>query len=477
MKKEEFCKDNLDKEIECIKDDIKNAFESGDLYKATCLIKYLSWFYYEIAYTYRDDEIEEMIRGIGHKYLGNNRISETDENRVVFYDGFGLLNRGLAAIYVDALLAKGYEVYWVLYEWAPDMESIKHDYPDVIFIVIPKYEIMERMKVLVSEIVRVRARHLFFYTLPNDVEGAVVFSSINGKIFKYLIDLTDHSYWIGADSVDCIIGFRSIGCNIAKFERGIDSHKIVMLPYYPQSRKRYEYEGMPFDDNQRFFFSGGNSYKIEGSSIYEEIVSGVLDRFPDLFFVYAHEKGNGYCRKLDLLKDKYGMRVVLIEERKDLDEVMRHADFYIETYPLGGGLIIQYALMNNCYPLSFCDENETQMNNPKTWLLYPEDIDFCFNSIEQMLNRIDEIETKEYIKKRKRKLSDHIISKECFEDELDNIMRNSRTKFVIDDTRADIRKFQDIYIKRFSFEEYCEIIRKSRNKWIIEKYAPNECII
>ncbi|MEI3402379.1 MAG: hypothetical protein V8R51_08850 [Clostridia bacterium] len=51
-------------------------------------------------------------------------------------------------------------------------------------------------------IINTKPKAMFFYTKPNDVSAAVSFSMFNKKIDRYLIDLTDHAFWLGVKSND-----------------------------------------------------------------------------------------------------------------------------------------------------------------------------------------------------------------------------------------------------------------------------------
>ena len=58
------------------------------------------------------------------KLLGETKLQQINQNKVIFYDGFALAARGLAGIYVKALCDLGFEVTWIMYKWAPDYNEI-----------------------------------------------------------------------------------------------------------------------------------------------------------------------------------------------------------------------------------------------------------------------------------------------------------------------------------------------------------------
>lgn len=385
MKKEVF-----ESFIEQVKEDIRRAWEIADYEQAVCCAKFLCSLYYDYDYKYYDEELENIAIDVARKCIGQTRIENANRKKILFYDRFALNDRGLANIYVDALLELGYCVTWCMPENGSQVKEIveRFEEKDNIQIeLMPNLSVIERMFFLQNLIKRTNAYHYFIYTLPWDVEGIGVFSSLRGNVKRYLINLTDHTFWIGAKALDYSIEFRNMGANISTQYREISPEKIVILPYYPDERTNVIYQGMPFPETEEFVFSGGSAYKIEGSDKFEKMVSQILNRYPKLNFVFAT---NGESEKLNSLKQKYETRFYLLQERKDLNEILKRAKFYLSTYPLGGGLMTQYALMNNCIPLCLIEE-KNNFNNPKSWLLHSEKIDFVFFNIEELLERVDNI--------------------------------------------------------------------------------------
>lgn len=331
----------LKKEFREITADLKKAYQNGDYYQVVCCMKFLTNFYYQINYKLTDDELEELIRNTSYEYLGNTFIQMAREKVVFFYDGFGLVNRGLANIYIKALCDLDYQVVWVIHEYAPEVKKIIERYKNnksIIFELIPKLQIMDRMKLLQKLLLNYKPQNIFIYTMPDDVEGIGVFSTIVGNTNRYLIDLTDHAYWLGKCAADYFIGFRNYGCNIAMQYRGIEKEKMLILPYYPEKLGDYEYKKMPFGDKE-YIFSGGSVYKLEGDDTYKKMVMHILNSHPELYFVYAGN--NAKSEILDSLEEKFAGRFYRIAERKDLDEVLQHAKFFLATYPISGGLMVQ----------------------------------------------------------------------------------------------------------------------------------------
>lgn len=460
-----------EREFKKSKAELREAYQKGDVYKVICFLRYLTCFYYTINYTLADEELEQITKDVSHKILGDTVIQKGNDNTVLFYDGFGLVSRGLANIYVKALDELGFQVIWVMYEWAEDLNEIQNKFADrknVQFMLIPKKSVLERMQELQNIIVNISPKYVYLYTLPDDVVGLGTFSTVTGDVERFLIDLTDHAYWLGKCATDYVIGFRNIGYNVAVKYRNFDSSQVLLLPYYPEKREDYSFEGMPFDiEKHEFVFSGGSIYKIEGSELYADMVRYILDINSKIYFVYA---GNGKSKILDAIKQQYPKRFYQIPERKDLDKIMQKAKFYLSTYPMFGGLMTQYAAQNGCIPLSLCNV-ENPLANPITLVLHPEEADYFVTNFDDACKKIKQLmEDRIYYEKMKENLNRQVISEEEFKNQLENIMRQKMSKFQGHIKDTDIESFLDIYRRRATYEIYANTIFNSRNKWVYRRH-------
>lgn len=458
----------LKKEFKKITADMEQAYQKKDYEQVVCCTKFLTNFYYQVNYKLADDKLEKLISDTAFQYLGTTYLHASNDKIVVFYDGFGLAARGLSNIYVKALRDLDYQVVWIIHEYAAEVKKIVKRYQNdekIIFELVPKLHIMDRMKYLQNLLLKYMPGNIFIYTTPNDVEGIGVFSTVEGNAKRYLIDLTDHAYWLGKCAADYFVGFRNYGCNIAMQYRGIEKEKMLILPYYPEKREANEYKGMPFGDKE-YIFSGGSVYKLEGDDTYKNMVVHILNKYPQLYFVYAGD--NGESETLDELGKCYAGRFFRIAEREDLDEVLQHAKFFLATYPISGGLMIQYALQNGCYPLCLCHDVES---NPGTWLLNSEKIDFVFYSTCKLYEKVDLLMKDDaYYQSEKEKLGGFVISDKEFTENLQMILQSQKTSFDVKREKIDLKEFLETYKKNMTCQKFYTAIDKSNNKWLLEKY-------
>lgn len=456
----------VEREFESRMKELRRAYRKGDIYKAICYLRYLTCFYYTVNYKLADEELEEITKNVSHKFIGETVIKNVRERTVLFYDGFGLATRGLANIYAKALAELDYKVVWLLHERSSDIDEIKkkfREYKNISFDIIPGLKALERMKYLQKEILEISPQYIFLYTVPDDVIGIGAFSTVKGAM-RFLIDLTDHAYWLGKCATDYAIGFRNIGYNIAVQYRKFDEDKVLLLPYYPDPREDFPFAGMPFDvEKYEYVFSGGSVYKIEGSDYYEKMVRFILDNYPKMKFVYAGDQKSDI---LDSLKYSYPDQFYQITERKDLDMVMKKAKFYLSTYPIGGGLMIQYAILNDCIPVTLYEKDNIP-GNTITLLLQPEKARFGACSYDEICDLIGKLlNDKEFYQSVKGDLRDQVISEEDFKRQLDQIIKYQVSKYKGVPAKANIQEFLNIYKKRVNYEMFAKIVYQSRNKWV-----------
>ena len=95
----------IDKILNLIVQNIKTNFEKCKYEKTVQLIGIYASIMYLYNQLYTNIEIEEMFYATVNKMYKKSDLTkeELDKTRIVFYDGFGLDNRGLIQIYLKAL--------------------------------------------------------------------------------------------------------------------------------------------------------------------------------------------------------------------------------------------------------------------------------------------------------------------------------------------------------------------------------------
>lgn len=432
-----------------LKSDIEYELNKNNNNMALELIYNCANILYQTNIYYMDIELEEYTKAISNSLmLDHPKIFE--ENTLLFYDGFGLNDRGLAQIYLNAL-TEYRNVIYITYE------DRKDDIPDLLKIInksnnFKSYFIRrkgenfcQQIKSLNKVINKERPQEFFFYSIPNDVVGTVVMNSYQGLIKRYQVNLTDHAFWLGAKCIDRCIEFRDYGASVSKKYRDIPEKYIVKLPFYPQIHAEREFQGYPFDveKGQKIVFSGGSLYKtIGGDNKYYEIVDHILSIHDDVVFWYA---GQGDDTELKKILNRYPGRAYHTAERSDLFQVLQHSRFYLSTYPICGGLMYQFAASAGRVPVTLKYDDCTE-----GFLLNQGRIGIEFENLEDLYAEADRLITDdEYCKVRSSEMVKSVMCEGDFARRLRSILDNKEKDFFdIEYTDIQTDDFRKEYLKR-----------------------------
>lgn len=400
-----------------------------------------------------DEELESRLRQIAER-LDPIHQTQFEPDVVLFYDGFGYNSRGLAQIYLKAL-TKVKRVVYVCDEQAkdriPDLLQILSGHT-VVF--LKEKDHIGRIREIAACMERYEVSSFFFYSFPEDVDGEVILYAYRGK--RLLINLTDDAFWLGAGAIDTCIEYRDIGANISRHGRGFGaSVNIVKVPMYPIIDRERAFQGFPFPaEGKKVVFSGGGLYKTFGQgNLYYRMVDDLLSAHEEVIFWYA---GEGDSSELDKIIRKYPGRAFHTHEREDLFQVLRHCCFYLSTYPICGGLMIQYAAEAGKVPLTLRFEHD-----PDGLLINQEQLGVVFDSYEDMKKEIDRLlNIPGYREEKGKQMEGAVISEEVFNRTVEKLLAENETGFPIADARPDMSGFRKMYLENISEGEYNRIIAR-----------------
>ena len=443
----------------------RKYMKRGNYEKALRSIFVACGFMYTFSQIYYDDELETIVKQIGFHVVKKNVKSDIIDNSVIFYDGFGNDRRGLAVIYLKALKSIGYKITYITYEqFESSIGQIKEILKSEEIVYIKSVNLLSQMRELNLCLEKVMASKALLYMYPDDVVAAGVFSQYTESMQRFLINLTDHAFWLGKEAVDCIIEFRSYGANISFQQRKIDKHKIVYLPFYPNIPKS-NYKGMPFDDeNKKIIFSGGALYKTYGmNNLYYNMVENMLKMDSKVIFYYA---GEGNTTELNRLIAKYPQRVFYSKEREDFFEIIKRCYFYFSTYPYFGGLITQYAIAAGKLPITLASDDilGEQTVEVAEGIWYFHDVNVLYREIKMLL------QNEKYLHKQEEKIKNILIGKIQFQTELRNILEKQKNERQIVWKRVDVKGMQEISLKRVGKAEYSGLFCRVKAPFLVKEF-------
>ena len=464
------------KEIESLVSYLKSAIEKElnrknyemvlELISNTALILYNTNIYYT------DDELEEYIRKTSDYMMLEKFNARDTTDTVLFFDGFGLNDRGLAQIYLKSLCSEKHVVYVTFEDCVdriPDIVNIVDSSKSKIASIDRKNgNYISQIEQLNHIVLEEKPKYFFFYSEPDDVVATVIMNAYRGVFKRYQINLTDHAFWLGARCIDYCIEFRDYGAAVSKYYRGIEQNKIVKLPFYPILHEERKFQGYPFKvkDKQKVIFSGGALYKtLGGDNKYYKIVDHLLMNYNDMIFWYA---GSGDDRELKKILNKYPGRAYHTSERSDLYQVLKHSVFYLSTYPMCGGLMYQYAAKAGKVPLTLRYDEMTD-----GFLFNQDSSNIEFDSLECLYSEAHKLLTDEkYRENRATEMQDSVISENAFHDCLVRILEEGISSYNISFRLNDTSAFRYEYLKRQTSTDLDDLIACKKNMRASIKYTP-----
>ena len=245
-----------------------------------------------------------------------------------------------------------------------------------------------------------KPRSAFFYTTPYDSAASAAFHMYEGLCNRYLIDLTDHAFWLGKCANDYFLGSREMSAYLEHYERKIPRQKCIKLGVNLLTESINDHSGLPFDvETTRYIFSGGALYKTLGdeNNTFYRIIAHILKNHADIKFIYA---GNGDDSELKKIITEFPDRAFHIEERKDFFYIIQHCTLYINTFPMFGGMMMKYAALAHKLPITLkhgSDSDGLLLNQDKCRIEY--------NSYEKLVEDVDcLLDDAEYLRNRERLL-------------------------------------------------------------------------
>ncbi|MCI6920179.1 MAG: hypothetical protein MR817_06730 [Lachnospiraceae bacterium] len=421
---------------------------------------------------YADDFLEEVLLKVSGE-LSIPQYKDKEKGMVLFYDGVGLDTRGLMLIYITALLNLGYQVVYIVDKKKEGAQKTLIKNVNNRALILEYYDSHRSRLEVVNQIADIfnkyKPEYAFLYSVSVDVAAAVAFERYKGITSRYYITLSDHGFYLGNRACDYHLEFRDYGIFTSIYKRNISKEKLIKLPYYPFVDTGTPFAGFSFDtQNKKIVFSGGSLYKTyDSNDIYYKIVRHILDKHSDTIFVYAAQPDPIHEKKMQDLIEHYPQRVYLIPERKDLYALMQQAVVYLDTYPIGGGLMVQYAAAAGTFPLIIERDGQDGllMNTGEKGIMLRDADEVC-----AVADRI--ISDSEYRANKEKMLSGTVLTSEEFEKELKKAIENKKTSFKVIKEKFNIAQTEEEYINNFNVKANYRhaMLRDESNRLL--KYYP-----
>lgn len=374
-------------------------YKKKDYLQSLNYITYSAKWAYRLNFRYVDEDLEDLLKDISDCFLPKVKVDAEGISRFVLLETHGMDNRGLTQQYIRAFKSMGVEFLYIsidcIRSLCPDIikELEGYDKAKILLFEKSEFNFLRKSEQILSEIERYNPTKIFLHLMPWDVVSLMVTHSIRG-VAKYNINLTDHAFWLGASFIDYNFEFRAYGKTVSLEKRGLQENQLLFLPFYPiLSKDKVCFQGFPSQvQNKIVIFTGGAYYKMFGfNDIFFKIIDSLLELSKEAIVLIAGG-GDKYMMNQQLSQLKNKQRVLLIGNRKDINEVFKACDIYLDTYPIRGGLMEQYASLNAKPILAYSDFQvfgdcqETMLQNSGNGVVGYNDWDGFIQYASKLLN-------------------------------------------------------------------------------------------
>lgn len=393
------------KSYKLIKKIAVREYSEGNLHKSLDYIDQATILAQQFNWIYADDELENLIAKISRQIFSDQSVVFTSkEKRVVFYDDF-CISFVLALQYLNGLVKNNYTILYITgreisstSKFANIIDTIKN-YPDLTIKVIPQNaDKIHRIKELYQSIVEFQPSKLLLHIPSKSISIPVIYGLPEG-ITKYIINLADQTFWLGAKGINYSLEFRQFGATVSYEKRGLTKNQLLYLPFYP-IKDNNSFQGFPeITEGKVVIFSGGDFYKMFDPELtYWNLIKNILLQNSNAIFLFAVKVDNHKTQQFidDFISENgFENRFIYIGFRSDINEVMKHCDIYMGTCPASGSLMSQLAAVNSKPILQFYfpdtpdDETEAAICHNHNMSISFTDVNAFLNEAKHLIEDID----------------------------------------------------------------------------------------
>lgn len=429
-----------------------DAINQGDYNRALHYFELAAKIAYTFNWIYSDQDIEQAIKNIAEKLVSRTKISVI-RNRVVLFDSFSLDNRGLTQQYIRALISANIEFLYIFgdrkIEESRSISAELMAYPRcTIYSLQTELPCTERIKKLYEVISEYKPEKILLHLTPWALEAIAVMNLVP-EITRYQINLTDHAFWLGNTCIDYSFEFRDYGMAVSAEKRQLTKKQLLYLPYYPII-SHAAFEGFPIQVKQDTIriLSGGSLYKIYGKNgTYFRLVKNILEENSDCVILFAGVGDFGPIKRF-IKKNHFENRFFLLGFRNDINELFKHCDLYLGTYPIAGGLLSQYAAING-KPILAYTTNDLVGNSIESLICHNHDMIVTYTDISSFYANCSKLCTdKTYRDENGQELEKCVITETQFNSAFLTAFQQNCTKEIKNpDLQIDYKAFTDVYIE------------------------------
>lgn len=463
----------------------KKEVKQGNYEKALSHIYHCSSLAGQFNWIYEDDDIESLLREISSNVIVPfNQKYVSNPDRWVLYDDW-CTSYVLAIQWIEAMAKTGKEI---LYITSRNMTKENRNanildrvevFPNVQVKIIKEGTVIDRAQEIYDSILSFSASKLILHKNPVSSPCNLALYALPDDVTKYLINLSDQTFWIGAKAIDYCMEFRPFGASVSLQRRGLKKEQLLMVPFYPADDRNH-FKGFPPEcsKDKVVIFSGGDYYKtLNERRTYWKLVKEILDKYPQVVFLFATKnipEGDSEIKQF-IKENHFDGRFIYINFRPDIYQVFAHCDIYMGTSPTSGSLMTGLACVNAKPILQYYEPGTTDDETEQS-ILYNEKYSVSFREEKAFLGEADKlIKDLEYRDAQGKRLQKAIISQQQFDELVKNTLVTNCSQPDIIETVVDYEELDKrwYYLEKAGYVSSTAYIYGLFGKWKCLKFAPS----
>lgn len=432
-----------------------SAFRQGNREKALHYIDSYARIASQFNLNYMSEDIESLLAAMSRDCVRTVSTYEADSTKWVLYDDF-CTTYVLGLQWLEALALSGRKIMYITTRDCAKENRHKSildrvaEYPNVECLVIPQGNIFQRAQAVYDAITNFHASKVVLHKLPANSVSNLVLPSLPEAVKRYVINLSDQTFWLGTRAIDYCLEFRQFGSSVSLQRRGLKKEQLLLVPFYPAD-DRNEFTGFPVEcsETKVIIFSGGDYYKtLDESRMYWTLVKDILDNYPQVVFLFATKnipEGDTEIKKF-IADNHFEGRFIYLQFRPDIFQVFAHCDIYMGTCPASGSLMSQLAAINGKPILQYYAPG-TPDDETEQAICINQDFPISFRDRKSFMRDADQlINDAGYRVRRGKRLKEAMMQPAQFNQVVLNTLTTNTTQFPIKDYPIDYSILDDRWL-------------------------------
>lgn len=430
----------------------QKAAQKGNYEKALEYVDHCTSIAGQFNLIYADDELETLMETIGKKVLNPIGNYQADADNWVLYDDW-CTSYVLAIQWLEAMALTGKNI---LYITSRDFSKANRNasildraeaFKNVTIEIIPQGKAAQRAQNIYDAVVNFKASKLVLHKRATSSPVDLALYLFPKDISKYIINLSDQTFWIGSRAIDYCLEFRQFGASVSLQRRGLKEKQLLMVPFYPAD-DRNKFGGFPEEcsPDKVIVFSGGDYYKtLNENRTYWKLVKAILEKYPQVVFLFATKNiPEGDAEIYQFIRENhFEGRFIYISFRPDIYQTYAHCDIYMGTSPTSGSLMSGLACVNAKPILQYYEPN-TPDDETEQSVCFNEKFSISYQDEKSFMEEADRLITDvAYRKRQGERLKNAIISPEQFNQLVKETLTTDTTQVLIEPFKMDYDGLDD----------------------------------